>query len=226
MGIADMFGLGKKEPFRAPREAAEVRYKIAAELRENYPNLARYREIKNEVERVVQQMNGLIAKKEYVDEAVSIRDDIQKRIDGLTAKIKKNASENTAQGGQDYVEKKIDYLERKSTRNKAKTLFTVFLEAQEAFTACCREGRRDQILELGPVADRIIDTVSELSSKFFKQYGQDKEMQGMKENVLAKILELNNSFKENTGRLEQQGLKNEVDGNVQKILSGIERALS
>jgi len=226
MGIAAMFGLGKKEPFQAPREAAEVRNKIAAELRENYPNLARYREIKNEVERVVQRMNGLIAKKEYVDEAVSIRDDIQKRIDGLTAKIKKNAAENSAQDGQDYVEKKIDYLERKSARNKAKTLFTVFLEAQETFTACCREGRRDQILELGPVTDRIIDTVAELSSKFFKQYGQDKEMQGMKENVLTKISELNNSFKENTGRLEQQGLKNEVDENVRKILLGIDRALS
>jgi hypothetical protein len=226
MGIADMFGLGKKAPFRAPREVAEVRNKIAAELRENYPNLARYREIKNEVERVVLQMNDLIAKKEYVDEAVSIRDDIQKRIDGLTAKIKKNAAENTAQGGQDYVEKKIDYLERKSVRNKAKTLFTVFLEAQETFTACCREGRRDQVMEIGPVTDRIIDTVAELSSKFFKQYGQDKEIQGMQEKVLEKISELNNSFKENTGRLEQQGLKMEVDGNVQKILLGIERALS
>ena len=49
MGIADMFGFGKKVPFRTPREVAEIRNKIAAELRENYPNLARYREIKNEV---------------------------------------------------------------------------------------------------------------------------------------------------------------------------------
>jgi cell fate (sporulation/competence/biofilm development) regulator YlbF (YheA/YmcA/DUF963 family) len=226
MGIADMFGFGKKAPFRAPREVADIRNKIAAELRENYPNLARYRVIKNEVEWVVQQMNDLIAEKEYSAEAMSIRDELQKRIDDLTAKIKKNTSESAPEGGQDYVEKNIDYLERKSIRNKAKTLFTVFLEAQEAFTEYCREGRRDQVIEVGRVTDKIIDTVAELSSKFFKKYGQDKEIQGMQEKVLAKISELNDSFKENSGRLEQQGLKTAVDANVQKILLGVGRALS
>ena len=226
MGLADMFGFGKKVPFRAPREVADIRNKIAAEVRENYPNLARYREIKREVERVVQQMNDLIAKKEYVDEAISLRDDMQKRIDGLTAKIQKNASESNVQGGQDYVEKNIDYLERKSTRNKAKTLFTVFLEAQEAFLSSCRDGDRYQLRELGPVTDRIIDTVSELSSKFFQKYGQDKEIQGMKEKVLEKISELNDTFKENSGRLEQLGLKTDVDANVQRILLGVARELS
>ena len=226
MGIADMFGFGKKVPFRAPREVAEIRNKIAAELRENYPNLARYREIKQEVEQVLQQMNGLIVNKEYVDEAISIREDLQKRLEGLTAKIKKNVLENTAQGGQDYVEKNIDYLERKSTRNKAKTLFTGFLEAQKTFTDSCREGNRDQLRELGPVTDKIIDTVSELSNKFFKKYGQDKEIQRMREMVLEKISELNDSFTENSGRLEQQGLKTEVDANVQKILLGAAKVLS
>jgi len=225
MGLADMFGFGKKVLFRAPREVGEIRNKIAAELRENYPNLARYKEIQSEVEQVVQQMNGLIANKEYVDEAVSIREDLQKRLDGLTAKIQKNTAENTAQGGQDYVEKNIDYLERKSTRNKAKTLFTGFLEAQEAFLAFFREGNRDQRRELGPMTDKIVDTVSELS-KFFKKYGQDKEIQGMRELVLEKITELNDSFTENSGRLEQQGLKTEVEAHVQKILLGAARVLS
>jgi hypothetical protein len=226
MGIADLFGFGKKVPFRVPREVAEVRNKIAAELRENYPNLERYREIKKEVEWVVRQMNDLIAKKEHVSEAISISDDIQKRLEGLTAKIKKNTAESKAGGGQDYVEKNIDYLERKSIRNKAKTLFTVFLEAQEAFTAYCREGSRDKVLDLGPVADSIIDTVSELNSGFFKKYGQDKEIQMMREQVLEKISELNESFTENSGRLEQQGLKTAVDANVQKILLRVARELS
>ena len=166
-------------------------------------------------------MNDLIARKEYVAEAISIRDDLQKRIDGLTAKIEKNAAGSTVQGGQDYVEKNIDYLERKSTRNKAKTLFTVFLDAQGAFTASCREGNRDQVRELGMVTERIVDTVTELSSKFFKKYGQDKEIQGMKEKVLEKISELNDIVKENSGRLEQLGLKTEVDANVRRILLGV-----
>ncbi len=226
MGIADIFGFGENAPFRAPREVAELRTKIAAELRENYPNLASYRKVKNDVERIVRQMNDLIAKKEYVAEAISIRDDIQKRIDGLTAKIKKNASESAAEGGQEYLKRNIDYLERKSTRNRAKTLFTVFLEAQETFTAYCREGNRDQVMELDPVTDSIVDTVSELSSKFFKEYGHDKEIQGIKEKVLVRISELNNSFKENSGRLEQQGLRTKVDTNVQKILLGVARELS
>lgn len=226
MGIADLFGFGKKAPFRAPREIAELRNKITAEMRENYPNLARYREIKCEVNQLVQQMNDLIAKKEYVDEAISIRDAMQKMIDGLTAKIKKNASENAAEGGQDYVEKNIDYLERKSIRNRAKTLFTTFLETQEAFTAYCREGNRDQLTELGPVTDRIIDTVSELSSQFFKRYAQDKEIQGIKEKVFTKISELNDGFRKNSGRLEQQGVKTAVDENVRKILLRIARELS
>jgi hypothetical protein len=226
MGIADLFGFGKKVPFRAPREVADVRNKIAAELRENYPNLERYREIKKEVERVVQQMNGHIAKKEHVSEAISIRDDIQKRLEGLTAKIKKNTTESTGGGGQDYVEKNIDYLERKSTRNKAKTLYTVFLEAQETFVEYCREGSRDKVMDLGPVTDRIIDTVSELNSKFFKKHGQDKEIQRMREQVLEKISELNDSFKENSERLELQALRITVDTNVQRILLGVSRELS
>ena len=226
MRIADMFGFGKKAPFRAPREVGELRNKIAAELRENYPNLARYREIKSEAERVLERLNDLIAKKEFVDEAGSTRDDILKRMEGLTAKIKKNASAGAAEAGQEYLPRNIDYLERKSTRNRAKTLFTVFLDAQATFTAYCRDGSRDQVMELGPVTDSIVETVSALNSKFLQKYGQDKEIQGMKEKVLEKISELNDSFKENSVRLEQLGMKTEVDANVQKILLSVARELS
>ena len=94
----------------------------------------------NDAELVYQALNDMIAKKEYAEEAARIRDEIKAKVDGLGEKIKRNMQDAHKEDKEDYVAKNIDYLERKSYRNKAKTLFTIFLENFVSFERFCRDG--------------------------------------------------------------------------------------
>ena len=130
MGIADLFGFGKKgkKPFKIPKEVIELRDRIKAEERENYPTLAHYQEIVREADQVYDILNAIIRKKDHAEEASGIKEDVRKKMEGLSAKIKRNLHEAQRESKPDFVGKNIDYLNRKSIRNHAKTLFTKLLE--------------------------------------------------------------------------------------------------
>lgn len=218
MGIADIFGLGKKKvPFRIPREVSELRTRIETENRENYPNLVRYQEITRDFKLVCKNLQDIIKEKEYAEEATRITEDLKHKLDRLTEKIKKNKQETKKEGKQDYLEKNIDYLERKSIRNNAKTLFTEFLEAHELFIACCKEGRADQGAALDSATSALISTMSKLHNNFFKTYGQDTEIRSLKDRILVKISDLVNFLEENKGPLEEKGLKPRAESSLEKL---------
>lgn len=218
MGIADLFGFGKKEkaPFKIPREVSELRTRIETENRENYPNLVRYQEIIKDARLVIIKLQDLIAQKEHAAEASRIMDDLKNKLARLAEKIGKNKQESRKENKQDYVEKNIDYLERKSMRNNAKTLFTDFLEAHEFFLAFCKDGRPGQEDALDSATARLINAITELHYNF--AYGQDTEIRGLKDKTLVKISELAKSFEENEGSLQEKGLKARAETNLKKLL--------
>jgi predicted outer membrane protein len=220
MGIADLFGFGKKEkaPFKIPREVSELRTRIETENRENYPNLVRYQEIIRDAKSVKMKLQELIAQKEHAAEASRIMDDLQNKLARLAEKIGKNKQEARKENKQDYVEKNIDYLERKSMRNNAKTLFTDFLEAHTLFLVFCKEGRPGQEEALDSATARLINAITELHYNFFKVYGQDSEIRGLKDKTLVKISELVKSFEENEGNLQEKGLKTLTEMNLKNVL--------
>lgn len=87
-----LFGFGKRkmEPFRIPREITALRTRIDAELRENFPNLERCKQLARETRPAFGMLKTIIAEKEYAEEAARIRDDIQEKFARLEKKINKN----------------------------------------------------------------------------------------------------------------------------------------
>lgn len=219
MGIADMFGFGKKEklPFKVPREVSELRTRIETENRENYPNLIRYQEILRDAKLVNKKLQDIIAQQEHAAEASKIVEDIRNRLAKLADKIEKNRLEAKKEGKQDYVEKNIDYLERKSIRNNAKTIFTDFLDAYESFIACCTDGKPEQGEAMHSAAVRLLKAMSELHHNFFKKHGQDTEISGLRDKILEKISALDQLVRENEKTLERNGLKERALANLYKL---------
>jgi hypothetical protein len=218
MGFGDLFGIGKKEeaPFRVPREITELRTSIEIEGRERYPSLARYKEITRIASSVYDYLDGMIAKKEHAEEAIRIREDIRKKLELLNAKIERNADEAKKEGKQDYVEKNIDYLERKSMRNHAKTVFTEFLEEAELFKTFCKGGRLENGITVESVIAKLFKTLSELSHNFIQKYGNDSDIQALKNKTLEKLSELDALFSENKTRFREKGLEASVETSLAK----------
>jgi hypothetical protein len=218
MGIADILGFGKKKvPFRIPREVSELRTRIETENKENYPNLVRYQEIMTDAKLVYKKLHDIIAEKEFAEEAGRVAEDLKHKLDRLTEKIKRNKQETKKEGKQDYLEKNIDYLERKSIRNNAKTLFTEFLEAHELFITCCKDGSVNQGAALDSATSTLISTMSKLHNNFFETYGQDAEIQGLKDRILVKISDLASFLEQNKGPLEEKGLKPRAESSFKKL---------
>jgi glutamine synthetase type III len=216
MGVMDKFGFGKKQktPFKVPREVRELRTRIETENRENFPSLVRYKEIMSDAELVYRLLNGIIAKKEYAEEAARIRDEMKTKVDGLGEKIKRNMQEAQKDGKEDYVERNIDYLERKSYRNKAKTLFTVFLENFGAFEKFCRDGSMEHGKKIESVTAELFQAVADLQKGFFYKYGQDKEIQAIKEDVLKKMSDVRTLYEENKPRFKEKGLESIIESKL------------
>ena len=223
MGIADLFGFGKKEnkmQFKMPSEVTAVRTRIEAENRENYPNLGRYQEIVTSVKVVFAQLDAMIAQGEYAEEAVRIKEDIKKKMGQLTEKINKNKEAAKKESNEDYVASNMEYLERKSMRNQAKTLFVECLDAIESIMKCCEEERLKNRTAMESATRELSKAMSALHNDYFNKHGEDKEIKNMREELLKKIEGLNNYFKENKDRLKEQGLEE----NAYSVLSEIARA--
>lgn len=223
MGIGDLLGLGKKEikekiAFKFPREVSELRTRIEAEQRENYPNAVRYQELIRDAKQIIELLQDSISQKEYAAEAGKLVEDIRNKMARLAEKIEKNKREARKEGNQDYVEKNIDYLERKSIRNNAKTLFIDFLDAYEAFIACCKDGKPGQGEAMHSAAVRLFKAMSELYHHFFKKHGQDTEISGLRDKILEKISALPGLVRENEATLERNGLKERAEANLYKFM--------
>ena len=223
MGLSDLFGAGKKEktPFRIPKEISELRTRIDAETRENFPSLARYNELKLAAEAVAVQLDEVISKGIHSEDAAKIKDDIRKRMSALTSKIQKNVLAAKKENKQDYVESNIDYLERKSTRDKAKTLFTNFLDLGEAFRKFCYEGRLESGTKIETLIAEYFNTIVGLNSSFFKPYGKDKEISMLQGEVLKKVSELYTVFKNNETRFHEKALEAYVESKFHQTLNTV-----
>ncbi len=92
MDLINFFGFRKKQkkPFKIPNQIREFRTRIEAEGRENYPSIDRYQEIHTEARLICTYLNGIIANKEYAEEAMKIKEDIKKDMARLARKIKRN----------------------------------------------------------------------------------------------------------------------------------------
>ena len=212
MGIADIFGFGKKEekkktPFRIPAEASAISTIIDAENRENYPKLARYQEIVKQVKVVSAQLDAIIAQGEHAEAAIRIREDIKKKMGQLTEKININKEAAQKENNEDYIADNMEYLERKSMRNQAKTLFTECLDAIEAMMQCCQGERPKNKTMLESATGELIKAMSALHTAYFKKYSDDKEIKSIREELLKKIEGLNAYFEMNRDRIREQGLE-------------------
>jgi hypothetical protein len=218
MGLGDLFGAGKKEktPFRIPREISELRTRIETETREQYPSLSRYKEITRLATSVNDYLDDVIAKKEHAEEANRVKADIKRKLEGLEEKIQRNTEEVKKEGKQDYVEKNIDYLERKSMRNHAKTVFTEFLEEAQAFEVFCKGGRLENGKTIESVTEKLFKTLTDLVHNFIKKYGNDSDIQALKDKTLEKLAELDALFRENKMRFREKGLEADVEASLDK----------
>ncbi len=223
MGLSDLFGAGKKEktPFRIPKEISELRARIDAETKENFPSLARYNELKLAAEAVAVQLDEVISKGVHSEDAAKIRDDIGKRMSALSLKIQKNALAAKKENNQDYVESNIDYLERKSTRDKAKTLFTDFLNLGEVFRKFCDEGRLESWTKIETLISEYFNTITDLNNSFFKPYGKDKEISMLQAEVIKKVSELYSVFKNNETRFQEKALEAYVESKFHQTLKAV-----
>ncbi len=219
MGMMEKFGFGKKDktPFKVPREVQDLRVRIDTENRENFPSLARYKVIMSDAEMVNQSLNDMIAKKEHAEEAARIRDEIRAKVDGLGEKIKRNMEEAHKDGKEDYVSKNIDYLERKSYRNKAKTLFTIFLENFASFERYCREGSVEPGEKIESVAAELFQAEADLYKGYFSKYGQDREIQVIKEDVQKKMSDIRILFREHKSRFKEKELESYIQSKLEPM---------
>jgi hypothetical protein len=219
MGIADLFGFGKKTkpPFKIPGYVSALRTKIEDENRENYPNFARYQEILNNTRVTYKKLGDIISQGEYVKEALRIKEDLEKRIDRLTEKVNKNKLEAKQESGTDYVESNLEYLERKSRRNQAKTIYTECLESFESITAYFKEERMKHGTSLESVIGELRTAISTLNKNYLNIYGKDKEIQEIRGKLLGKVRDLNDFIEENKERLKEKGLESKAQSTLREI---------
>jgi hypothetical protein len=101
MGISKLFGLkikgkGKdkdtkvKKSSQVSLEVNSLRGRIDSEYRENFPNLARYKDLYRDAQAVYRILDAMIVNKDHADDAIRMRDDLRKKLDALGAKIKRN----------------------------------------------------------------------------------------------------------------------------------------
>jgi predicted transcriptional regulator len=227
MGIADMFGLGKKPkvPFRIPSDVSALRSRIAEENRENYPNFAKYQDIFNDVRVTCKKLDDIIARTEYGEEAFRVKEDLKKRLDQLTEKINKNRNEARQEEGKDSVVDSLEHLERKGRRDQAKTLFTECLEAFESIMTYYKEERLKHWPSIEAVTGDLVKAIESLNKKFFKIHGEDREIKELRSKLLEKIQDLRDFFEENELTIKEKGLDIKARSDLKDINESREKIL-
>ncbi len=221
MGIADLFGFGKKAPFKVPPEVSRLRTRIASEERENYPSLARFRELQEDAAFVSDLLDAIIAQREYADEAVRVREDIRKRMSALEARIAGNMraaqEEARAEGSSDADEDEREEHARTNIRSSAKALFAEFLEAHELLMKAGTEGRAGKGELIHEATARIMRTLSELHDKFFSVHDHDREIREMRDLAIKKIAVLNGLLARALANTQDDNLRASLAADVQRL---------
>jgi hypothetical protein len=194
MGIGSKLGFGKKEPYKAPREVAVLRMKIEAESRENFPHLARYKELVREADQVFRHLDAEVAKKKYAEEAGKLSEDIKQKLDALAGRIRKNVREAAVEAAGGSGDSKMDYLAQKSLRDSAKTVFTEFLEGHVLFISTCRDCTQDCTDDITTAALSMMRNLTVLKDEYFSKYIGDEEIRGLRDRTREKVTELNSAF--------------------------------
>ena len=220
MGFIKKIGLGKKEPYRVPREAVALRTKIEAESRENFPHLARYKDLMRDAAQVYALLDAEVAKKTYAEEAAKLGDEIRKKLDGLAERIRTNAREAAAEaGGDSGGDAKMDMLAQKSMRDSAKTLVAAFLEAHERLFSCIQDAAPGCSGAVDAASTAMIRAMASLNEDYFTKHGNDSEIAGLKELVLSKTADIDRSFNENRSRLRELALESAIEPQVRRLLT-------
>ena len=228
MGIADIFGFGKKEEKKKtpvthlmiPADVTAIRTRIEAENRENYPNMERYQEIQGRARGALATLDAIIKKGEHAEEAGRIKEDLKKKMGQLTDKVNKNTEAAKKEDGDDYVANNMEYIERKNMRNHAKTLFTECLDAMEALMKCCQEERPKHGATLEAATRELIRAMLTLHADYFTKHAEDKEVKEIRKELLEKINGLNAFFVNNSEGLK----KNRLEAKAQANLSAVAKA--
>jgi len=186
MGLIKKIGFGKKDPFKAPQEVMVLRMKIEAENRENFPHLARYKELVREAGQVYQLLDAVVTQKRYAEEAARISEDIRKRLDGLAERIRNNARDAAAEAGSGSGDTKMDRLAQKSIRDSAKTLFTEFLEGHDQLSSCIHDAKPGCVRNVDALSSAMIRAMTALNDDYFTKHGSDSEIAGLKILLLTK----------------------------------------
>jgi hypothetical protein len=99
MYILKLLGFSKKGKSKGTKikklshvslEVNSLRGRIDAENRENFPNLAHYKDIYKDAQAVYRILDTMIVNKDHADDALRMRDDLKNKLDALGAKIKRN----------------------------------------------------------------------------------------------------------------------------------------
>ena len=213
-----LFGFGKKNPpFKTPQEVIALRSRIETLTRENFPNLAQFREVAIETERVYKSLDALIAAKDYAAEATKLRDDLSARLSKLAAKINKNRQEAARNGKEDYIDDNLEYLQRKSVRDTAKSLFMDFIELGQALRRCFLAEPMEHNRTLEMISRDMIRTLTDLNVRFFKDHSKDKEIGNMKHEVLQGVEDLKVFLDQNRQAINDRGLGTRADTAITKI---------
>ena len=219
MGIGDRFGFGKKEPYRVPREIAVLRTRIEAEARENFPQLARFRELEQEAKQVYRLLNTVIAQKEYAEEASKISADIRKKLEALAARIRKSAHEAAveASGGT------MDLLAQKNLRDSAKTVFAAFLEGHQLFISTLKLNGPDSAGKLTTAASSMIKSLTILQNDYFSKHQSDEEIQWLRDHAREKVSELYTVVQQYKSAMSDHAVASIVEGHLDRILAAAVR---
>ncbi len=226
MGIADIFGFGKKgtkgskgkkEPFRAPAEVAALRIRIAAEERENYPSFAHFQELQEEAAVIYNALDAIIAQDEYAEDAVRLREDIRRKMSALEARIMDNMRRAKEEASRDLIESSPDDPARKEMWTSARTLFAEFLEAHELLIKAGAEARPGRGEQIHSASAPVLRTLTELHDKFFSTYGYDREIREMRDTVVKKIAELNSLFARAMASTQDYAVRVSLAADVQRL---------
>jgi hypothetical protein len=226
MGLADVFGFGKKEEkkkphFSFPAEVSAISTSIDAENRENYPKLDRYREIVKRVNAVQSKLDAIIAQGEHAEEATWLKEEIRRKMGQLTEKVNMNLEAVKKEKNDDYIASDLAYLERKGMRNHAKTLFTECLDAMESLMNSFKENSAKNGTTLELAAGEFIRAMSALDTIYFKKHADDHEISHMREELQKRIIGLQTFFTTNADVIREQGLEDRAKA----VLAEIARAI-
>ncbi len=210
------FGWNSKSLYKPPPELIALRGSIDAQLRENFPNLEQYQDIAKEAESVFRELNAVIRGKEHAEEATRLREDLKARLSRLAAKINKNRRD-TGGGSEQLDVEEINALRKKRLRDDAKSRMMDLREQVESLKKCCLGEEVPQGKTLDSMTMDLVKTIAALNDGFFKEHRGDREIDGLKREILNLAGWLSEFVDQNKQAISSKGLESKAAMVVMKI---------